>query len=133
MTPLLAVIYLVSGPIPRDAVQGGVTFYPHEKFEGNGLKCPGYKYEPETGPWIAVDASWYRTGKVKCGDLFLVVFADGTQMYARALDSGHLDEHSVHDSGKPFVADCPDYWRNKRKTGTGWIINLDAIMRQRMN
>ena len=38
---------------------GGGTFYYGEPFEGSNLKCPGYKYEEETGPWVALDITDY--------------------------------------------------------------------------
>lgn len=112
---------------------GGITFYGGEQFEGKPLKCPGYRYEPETGPWVAVPLSWYESGEVECGDWFLVEFADGGTMMARALDSGYLDAYKVWDSGLSFVADLPTYWRDDRETATGRVLNLTALLRERMN
>ena len=111
-------------------IEGGITYYYHDGFEGNNLKCPGYRYEPETGPWLALDISMYEEGLASCGDLFLVEFSDGSREVARALDSGRLAEYRCHDSGLPFVADLPSYWRNGRKTATGRILNLSALERE---
>lgn len=108
---------------------GGITFYYGDQFEGSNLKCPGYKYERETGPWLAVDISWYESGKVQCGDWFIIEFYDGSIMLARALDSGYLNSAEVWDTGLPFVADLPAYWRDGRETRTGRIINLSAMLR----
>jgi hypothetical protein len=126
MTTFLVALILAAQP-PAGAVEGGITFYPASEFEGQPLKCPGYRYEPETGPWLALDINWYRTGRVRCGDWFLVHFADGSNMLARALDSGNLADYRVFDSGLAFVADLPSYWRDGCKTGTGWILNLSAM------
>jgi hypothetical protein len=40
---------------------GGGTFYYGEPFEGSNLKCPPYKYEKSTGPWVALDIADYGT------------------------------------------------------------------------
>jgi len=45
---------------------GGITFYAG-KYEGRNLACPGYRYEEATGPWLAVDVSWYQDGRARCG------------------------------------------------------------------
>lgn len=115
MFKLLLLIALGSGWI-----KGGVTFY-YGEFEGRTLGCYPYKYEKATGPWVAVDVSWFRTGKVECGDWAIVQFPDGEYTIARILDSGYLAENKVWDSGLPFVADFPKYWRNGHETGTGRI------------
>ena len=111
---------------------GGVTFY-YNQFEGRNLKCPGYKYEEATGPWLAVDIGLYESGATQCGDWYLIIFSDGSTMRARALDSGRLADASVWDTGLPFIADLPRYWRNGRVTATGTIINLSAVGRFRKN
>lgn len=109
--------------------EGGITFYYGEPFEGSSLFCPGYRYERATGPWLALPISWYRENKASCGDLFLVEFGDGSRMLARALDSGRLDQYTVWDTGLPFVADLPWYWRDGRQTETGRIVNLSGCAR----
>ena len=115
------------GPPPQP-VDGGVTFY-GGRYIGQNLACPGYRYERETGPWLALDTSWYTDGRARCGDWFLVTFSDGSTMLARALDSGYLDEYDVWDSGKPFVADLPIYWRAGRVTATGSVFNVSGRAR----
>lgn len=116
-------------------VEGGITFYYGEPFEGTPLKCPGYSYEWETGPWIGLDITWFEEGRVQCGDWFLVTFYDGSTMLARALESGHLDyriwpkSKAAWDSELPFVADLPRYWRDGRETRTGTIWNVSAYLR----
>jgi hypothetical protein len=110
---------------------GGITYY-YEQFVGRELYCGNHRYEPETGPWLALDVSEYESGRARCGDVFLVEFYDGTTMLARALDAGYLYayEDGVWDTGLPFVADLPYYWREGRVTATGRILNLSAAMRE---
>jgi len=107
---------------------GGQTFYYGEPFEGSNLSCSGFRYAEETGPWLAVPISWYESGKVECGDWFLIEFSDGSKMVARALDSGPIDEYNVWDTGLPFMADLPRYWRDGRETATGRMWNITEIM-----
>ncbi|NIP54897.1 MAG: hypothetical protein GWN61_17725 [candidate division Zixibacteria bacterium] len=128
MQKILAVV-LVMTLSPPETTEGGITFYYGEPFEGSPLKCPGYRYEKKTGPWLAVDISWYESGKVQCGDWFLIEFYDGSRMFARALDSGYLNSADVWDTGLPFVADLPKYWRDGRETRTGKITNISAFFR----
>ena len=106
---------------------GGITFY-YGEFEGRPLYCGG-TYDEETGPWLAVTVEWYESGLVECGDRFLILFSDGTQMVARARDAGHLSSYTVWDTGLPIIADLPRYWREGRETATGTIVNLSAISR----
>jgi len=123
----LALALLLFLPPPTVA---GITFY-GGRYEGRNLACPGYRYEEATGPWLAVDVSWYQNGRARCGDWFLIEFSDGSTMRARALDSGYLADYRVWDTGLPFAADLPKYWRNGRVTATGRIWNLSAFLRQR--
>jgi len=136
---LLIFVPAVSADEPPIVATGGITFY-YNEFIGRDLKCDGYKYEEETGPWIAVDISWYTNGWVECGDPFLIIFSDGSTMVARALDSGYLDYRLWPDTPPalgtdlPFVADLPIYWREGRKTEIGTIINLNeyqGIMKEK--
>ena len=91
--------------------RGGITFYYGKQFEGSNLKCPGYRYERDTGPWLAVDIGEYESGRTRCGDWYLIRFYDGSRHFARALDSGYLADYNVWDTGLPFVADLPYYFR----------------------
>jgi len=133
MSPHITLLFILATAflsLPENAVQrGGITFYYGPIFEGSNLKCPGHRYEEETGPWLAVDISLYRSGETRCGDEYLIVFGDGSTMRARALDSGLLADANVWDSGLPFVADLPKYWRDGRATATGTIFNLSAMER----
>jgi len=117
-------------------MRGGLTFYYGPTFEGQPLYCGG-KYAEDTGPWVALPVEWYQEGRAQCGDVILLM-GDGwaEPMVARALDAGLLSHYEIFDSGLPFVADLPRYWRAQsdgslRPTCTGWLINLSAIERMR--
>jgi hypothetical protein len=103
---------------------GGITFYPADKYEGSPLACPGYRYERATGPWLAVDVDLLASDLVSCGDWFAVHFYDGSVQFARALDTGYLADYAIWDTGLPFVADLPSYWRAGRETATGSIEKI---------
>lgn len=129
MSALLAVLlFQVQPPPPEGAMVGGITYYYGPEHEGRPLYCGG-RYAPETGPWLALDVGEYTSGRARCGDLFLVHFSDGSTMLARARDAGYLADYRVFDTGLPFVADLPRYWRAGRRTATGWIANLSASLR----
>jgi hypothetical protein len=134
LTIYVSVLLMIAGVLSTPASlshyaqRGGITFY-YNEFEGRSLKCPGYRYERDTGPWLAVDIDQYTSGKTKCGDLYLIMFYDGSTQVARALDSGYLGNYKVWDSGLPFVADLPRYWRDGRETKTGTIVNISALLR----
>lgn len=122
----LALIQLQESP--PGWVDGGITFYGGARFEGRPLYCGG-EYKPENSPWLAVDVNEYRSGRVRCGDTFLIEMPDGSLEIAVALDAGHLSDYTVWDSGLPFVGDLPTYWRDGCPTGTGRIVNLSAAAR----
>ena len=124
---MLLLALALAGPPPQ-AIEGGVTFY-SGRYVGRSLACPGYRYAPETGPWLAVDVGWFADGSVQCGDWFAITFSDGSAMMARALDSGYLADATVWDSELPMVADLPKYWRAGRETATGTIFNVSAMAR----
>jgi len=114
--------------------RGGVTYY-YGQFEGKNLKCPGYRYEPETGPWVAVDISEYTSGATRCGDTIIIIWDNGETLVARALDSGYLDyrlwpdkSRPVWDTGLPMIADLPRYWRTM-PTETATMINVSRFLR----
>ena len=136
ITICMRILLLVMIGVPPTPIQhsshtrhGGITYY-YNQFEGRNLKCPGYQYERETGPWLAVDISQYESGKTLCGDWYLVLFYDGSIQSARALDSGYLSRYRVWDTNLPFVADLPRYWRDGRETRTGTIVNMSALLRE---
>jgi len=112
-------------------LRGGLTWYGGPQFENKHLACPGYRYEKATGPWLAVDWRWYKTGRVRCGDVFVIEFYDGSRMVARALDAGRHADFTIWDTGLPFIADMPTYWRAGRETRTGTLRNMSAILRRR--
>jgi hypothetical protein len=128
---LLAIALVLSQPI-----EGGITFYYGEQFEGEPLYCGRYKgqkltYNCETMPaWGAFPYEWYKNGSFQCGDDVLVTFSDGTSTIVKAFDAcpGCLSAR-VWDTGRPFVADLPVCQREGRKTGTGTVFNLSAQQR----
>lgn len=125
MTFLIVILVLLN----QAPVEGGITFYYGELFEGQPLYCGGV-YAEETGPWLALDVREYESGRAKCGDVFLITFGDGSTMLARARDAGYLADYTIWDTGLPFIADLPRYWRDGRETATGTIINLSAAERE---
>lgn len=128
MSLLAAAMLLLQVQPPPEAMVGGITFYYGAEHEGGPLYCGG-RYAPETGPWLALDVGEYTSGRARCGDLFLVHFSDGSTMIAAARDAGYLGDYRIFDTGLPFVADLPVYWRGGRRTATGWIVNLSASLR----
>lgn len=112
-------------------LRGGITFYYGDAFEGQPLYCGG-RYSEDTGPWLALPVELYEQGLARCGDLIWVMGDQWDEpMIARALDAGYLSDYRIFDSGLPFVADLPRYWREGRPTCTGWLVNLSAIERAR--
>lgn len=83
------------------------TFYPSERFAGRPLYCDqflggGLVYDVETTPWVALDVTWYETGRAHCGDEVVLLFEDGTALRLQALDAG------VFYSGDYWVATWPE-------------------------
>jgi len=67
-------------------------------------------YSPFTTPFIALPAKLYQSGAVECGDLYLLRFADGTTITARAYDAGPLSLYCVMQPDgtcPPIYADVP--------------------------
>jgi hypothetical protein len=133
MIPLIFIVLL--GP-PTDLtpeqidpfiVEGGLSWY-GKKWEGRPLSCGGI-YEESRGPWLALDVGWYESGRVSCGDWFLIFFEDGSTMLAKARDAGHHANYSTWDTGLPHIADMPYYWREGRITATGHLVNLTKVER----
>jgi hypothetical protein len=120
------ILLILSLPVKPE--RGGLTFYYGPAFEGQPLYCGGV-YEESNGPWIAVDVRWYESGKTLCGDLYYIVFSDGSTMLARARDAGYLADYTVWDTGLSMIADLPLYFRQGRVTATGSIINLSELER----
>jgi len=101
------------------SVLGNVTFgvathYTEEKFGGNPLYCdqfmPGLTYSENTEPWIALDIEEYKSGRVKCGDEFLLVFESGEKLRVRALDAGTFQGYYVSTWPElDIVVDLPEH------------------------
>jgi hypothetical protein len=106
-------------------ITGGVTFYGGPPFEDQALYCGG-TYNEGNVPWAALPVEWYQTGRARCGDWILVEYGDGGQHLAQARDAGLLSHYTVWDTGLPFVADLPFYWRDGHRTMTGRVTNLSA-------
>jgi len=89
--------------MPSVAV-GVVTWY--LAATGSPLYCGG-EYGVG-GAWLAVPVEQYRSGEVRCGDLF-AVWADGDLRYLPALDAGPFGAYCVMDGEDchPIVADLP--------------------------
>lgn len=120
---------------------GVATTYDEPRFVGQPLYCDSSDndlyYDAATMPWIAVDVSEYLTGRVQCGDVFLLRFADGTMLEARAQDAGYLYDaaclrrHYLDDNQcLPIVADVPTYLAPFTDTSSVvTMVNISAYER----
>ncbi|MHC4621959.1 MAG: hypothetical protein ACYTEQ_29825 [Planctomycetota bacterium] len=75
----------------------------------------------ESGVFVALDASEYTSGRVKCGD-FLLVYLDGKTLLARAWDAGRL-----YDAGLGIIVDVP--YKHHDKNSRAHVVNLSALKR----
>lgn len=111
---------------------GVATYYPADQFAGQPLYC-NYRdarliYDESLPPWIALDVSHYRSGRVHCGDLFLLTFADGTSLTARAWDAGRFDNYYVITwPHLPIVVDLPEHLKPPAGAGLVTALNLTAL------
>ena len=90
-------------------------------FVGQPLYCstpenPLY-YSPDTTPWAAFPVEDYQSGKIHCGDPYVIRFTlpEGRYRYVtvRALDAGPFSRYCVlqPDGSCPHIAvDVPAYW-----------------------
>jgi hypothetical protein len=70
---------------------------------GNGLT-----YGNTVTPWVALDVSEYRSGRVQCGDRIEVTFENGEVLVAYALDAGPLYPYQIAEAGyAPIIVDVP--------------------------
>ena len=127
---LNVLLFLFLGTFTNTDV-GGITFYYGDVFYDSPLSCPGYTYSPETPQWAAFPTQWYASGRYQCGDVVRITYSDGSVDYVLALDScpGCLDAE-IWDTGKPFVADLPIYWRDGKATAPGMVENLSLQRRE---
>lgn len=117
--------------IIRLLLVGVATYYPAERYAGQPLYC-NYQderlvYDESLEPWIAVDVELYRSGRVQCGDLFLLAFSDGRTMTARAWDAGTFDGYYVITWPElPIVVDLPEHLRPPGGAARVTAFNLSA-------
>jgi hypothetical protein len=111
---------LIDGAILLLAI--AATRYDHP-YVGRPLYCDrgqGLVYAETTTPWVALDVTEFKSGRVRCGDPVLVRFQDGTTLRARALDAGNLYDHYIADlplpsgegrgeGGLPIAVDVPTH------------------------
>jgi len=101
---------------------------------GQPLYCDrgqGWIYQVDAKPWIALDVGEYTSGRVRCDDEFLVTFANGQTLLARARDAGYLYPHYVEQWQQPIVIDVPAHlapFPGLSMPATG--VNLSAKARQ---
>jgi len=112
---LILVANLLGVSTPQ--LTGVATVYAGEQWEGNLLYCdhalPGtLRYEKQTDVWFAFDIEEYRSGRIACGDIMRLDFADGTHLLGRALDAGTFQGYWVTTYGPetPIVVDIPGLW-----------------------
>lgn len=105
---LVGLVLGVQVPSPHVA-----TYYTYDEFGGNPLYCsrPGnqFYYELDTTPWVAVNVRLYQTGVLQCGDWLLLVFENGEELVAQALDAGPFDGYYVADYPHLPIIDIPEH------------------------
>jgi hypothetical protein len=97
-------------------LEGVATYYAADRHAGRPLYCDQYAaerlvYDAAASPWFAVDVGEYQSGRVRCGEWFLLAFGDGSYLVAQALDAGRFVGRHVVDYGPdmPIVADLPEH------------------------
>lgn len=110
----LVSVLLALGVTPT--LEGVATYYAADRHAGRPLYCDQYLaetliYDEAAPPWFAVDIVEYQSGRVRCGEWFLLAFGDGSYLIAQALDAGRFSGRYVTDYGpdKPIVADLPEH------------------------
>ncbi len=110
MTQLLASILILSGA----ATAYGPGYYGQPLYcdrgasntlqlgQGNGLILG----EVDT-PFVALDVSEYQSGRVRCGDMMRLTFADGQVLEAQALDAGNLYRYRIDELRAYIIVDVP--------------------------
>ncbi len=98
-------------------VSGVATYYPADRFEGNPLYCDQFTdrpltYSEDLPAWAAFDIGWYKSGRVRCGDLVLLMFEGGERLLVRAWDAGRFRGYYVNTWPElPILADLPEHLR----------------------
>lgn len=115
-------------------VTGVATYYPAAQFDGRPLYCDQFTkrdliYSENTEPWAAFDVNWYRSGRVRCGDLIALQFEGGKRLTVRAWDAGMFQGYYVE--GWPeleIVADLPEHLRpDKAMSWRARVMNLSRL------
>ena len=92
-------------------------------------------FSPDTTPFIALPVEFYLDGSVQCGDPFVLTFADGTILVARAYDAGPFSRYCVlqPDGSCPSIAaDVPAHlWPVEGISGFVKIQPLEEWAAQR--
>lgn len=109
----------------------GVATYYTDEYTGP-LYCDrgeGLTFSRETEPWVAVADWMYQTGLIKCHDLLLITFEDGTTLSAKALDAGPFSKYWVEDfKNLPIIVDIPEHlWPFKTMSGIVKVLNLERF------
>jgi hypothetical protein len=107
--PLLVALILTTIPAwPFEVEDGAGTYY--KGSYGNLLYCGGYYYTTNE-PWVALDSSWYESGKVRCAQKVWVYLKGAEPFGAWAMDAGYLNRHYIKDLGpeERIIVDVPDH------------------------
>lgn len=110
----LVSVLLALGVTPT--LEGVATYYAADRHAGRPLYCDQYLpevqvYDEAASPWFSVDVGEYQSGRVRCGEWFLLAFGNGTYLVAQALDAGRFVDRYVLDYGpdRPVVVDLPEH------------------------
>ena len=110
------------------ALFSGLATWYAGPYIGEPLYCDrgdGLIYSEDLPPWVAVDVGEYWSGRVQCGDMLAVKFANGETLRARAWDAGYLARHGI-------VVDVPLHlarkWRGEGIIGAT-VVNYSALGR----
>jgi len=102
-------------------------------FNGRPLFCDGctthLHYDVSAAPWVAVDASEYRSGRVHCEDELWLTFGNGARLQARAYDAGQLYNYETVLGG-PIVVDVPAHLAPFEGLTTVRVVNHSAAARE---
>jgi hypothetical protein len=120
--------------VEQPTLSGVATVYGDPVHFGRPLYCDrgnGLSYRTDMVPWIAVDVSEYESGRVRCGDLMLVVFDNGA-LLAQAYDAGYLYKHYVEQwLPRRIVADVPVHLApHNNLSALVEVWNISALARQ---
>lgn len=87
-----------------------------EDMIGNHLYCDQFlpdthTFQLENEPWVAFPVEWYETGKVECGEEYLILLGGKDTLIAKALDAGSFGGRKIRTGPVQgeIVVDIPSH------------------------